>query len=403
MSHKLQTTMKTRQILILSLLIVFASCKKEEPYHNSEYELIEATKTSLTVKGRIGFQKLTIISELGLCWSEESNPTVSGNHYSITDCWESSSYGLTHTMEGLKPGTEYHIRIYAVIDSDCLYGDDSCFKTLTNGLFSVGPNQWVNFSKGNLQYQASTNTWRFAEHQWDFIGYSEPDQYGFVYGTVEGSSNHLVGPDYDGWIDLFGWGTSGHDHGAVCYQPWSTSVNDADYYAYGNAGDNLYEWDGQADWGTNPIVNGGNRPNSWRTLSIDEWRYLLRSRATASGVRYAIAYMNGLLGIVIPPDDWDNTIFPLNPVPLEINAISPENWQLLEENGVVFLPPTGYRSGCSVAGGEGYGGYWSTSKINLIPISETGAAWNIRTSDALLYFDETGRHFGLSVRLVQDY
>ena len=28
----------------------------------------------------------------------------------------------------------------------------------------------LKFSKGNLQYRASTNTWRFAEHQWDFVG-----------------------------------------------------------------------------------------------------------------------------------------------------------------------------------------------------------------------------------------
>ena len=39
-----------------------------------------------------------------------------------------------------------------------------------NGLYSVTPNTQVCFSKGNLQYQASTNTWRFAENQWDIIG-----------------------------------------------------------------------------------------------------------------------------------------------------------------------------------------------------------------------------------------
>lgn len=40
------------------------------------------------------------------------------------------------------------------------------------GKFSVNSTQQVYFSKGNLQYQASTKTWRFAEHQWDFIGSS---------------------------------------------------------------------------------------------------------------------------------------------------------------------------------------------------------------------------------------
>lgn len=39
-----------------------------------------------------------------------------------------------------------------------------------NGLFSVSPSKKVYFSQGNLQYQASSNTWRFAEHQWNCVG-----------------------------------------------------------------------------------------------------------------------------------------------------------------------------------------------------------------------------------------
>ena len=38
------------------------------------------------------------------------------------------------------------------------------------GVFSVSSSIKVQFSQGNLQYQASTNTWRFADNQWDFIG-----------------------------------------------------------------------------------------------------------------------------------------------------------------------------------------------------------------------------------------
>ena len=36
--------------------------------------------------------------------------------------------------------------------------------------FSVSDSTKIYFSQGNLQYQASTNTWRFAEHQWDYVG-----------------------------------------------------------------------------------------------------------------------------------------------------------------------------------------------------------------------------------------
>ena len=46
----------------------------------------------------------------------------------------------------------------------------ACPTGAINGLFSVSGSRQVYFSRGNLQYQASTNTWRFAEHQYDYIG-----------------------------------------------------------------------------------------------------------------------------------------------------------------------------------------------------------------------------------------
>ena len=76
----------------------------------------------------------------------------------------------------------------------------------------------VLFSQGNLQYigSASTPYWKFAEHQWDCLGTT----------TGQNSSDENVDRD------LFGWGTSGYDHGAVCYQPWSTSQTNSDYFPY---------------------------------------------------------------------------------------------------------------------------------------------------------------------------
>ena len=41
------------------------------------------------------------------------------------------------------------------------------------GKFSVSATKVVCFSQGNLQYKASTNTWRFAEEQYDFVGDTE--------------------------------------------------------------------------------------------------------------------------------------------------------------------------------------------------------------------------------------
>lgn len=225
-----------------------------------------------------------------------------------------------------------------------------------NGAFSVSENSVVCFSKGNLQYQASTNTWRFAEHQWDYVGGTESasnTSYGNVYENDVQCDNNLRSSTYDGWIDLFGWGTSGYEHGAVCYQPWSVEaefsygVTDAKYYAYGNKDYDLNSQTGKADWGYNAISNGGNEENFWRTLTKDEWVYLLNTRSTPSGIRFAHAVVNGVVGLIVLPDDWQSSIFTLNDVNNDTKDANPEEnvidltqWEVLEENGAVFCRKT---------------------------------------------------------------
>ena len=220
-----------------------------------------------------------------------------------------------------------------------------------DGKFTINANgDQVYFSQGNLQYQASTNTWQFAEHQYDYVG----------------NANSSISQTNSGWIDLFGWGTSGYDHGATCYQPWSTSSSDNDYYAYGQFYNNLYDGNGQADWGYNAISNGGNTENSgWRTLTQPEWNYFFNTRSTASGIRYAKATVNGVNGVILLPDNWTASIYTLNDANggnYDSNTISAADWtNELEANGAVFLPAAGLRNGASVNNAGSYGYYWSAS------------------------------------------
>ena len=143
--------------------------------------------------------------------------------------------------------------------------------------FSVSSNKQVRFSKGNLQYQASTATWRFAENQYDAVGYDNQNI----------SSTDL------GWIDLFGWGTSGY----TGIMPYSTS----DYAFPDEDKDIAYT---NYDWGQyNAISNGGNKAGLWRTLSGSEWNYVLFNRANA-GELYSQATVNGVTGLILLPDEW---------------------------------------------------------------------------------------------------
>ena len=256
-----------------------------------------------------------------------------------------------------------------------------------NGQFTVGENAVVCFSQGNLQYKASTNTWRFAENQYDYVG----------------SDNSNISQTYSGLIDLFGWGMSGYNHGANCYQPWSTSTSSSDYYAYGNSSYNLFDQTGKADWGYNAISNGGNTENSgWRTLTREEWDYLFNTRSTSSGIRYAKATVNSVNGVILLPDDWSSDYYTLNStntsgVGFSSNIITASQWAILEQHGAVFLPAAGIRYGTSVSnvGSDGY--YWSASYGN------SSYAYLVYFGDGYLNASSYGyyRYYGPSVRLVR--
>ena len=244
-----------------------------------------------------------------------------------------------------------------------------------NGVFSVSSSKKVQFSKGNLQYQASTKTWRFAEHQWDIIG----------------SENSKISENYSGWIDLFGWGTSGYNG----KNPWMTSTTGTDY---GNgerdiAGTNY-------DWGVNnTISNGGGK--SWRTLTRDEWVYVFNTRSTSSGIRYAKATVNGVNGVILLPDNWSKSTYSLSntnktDAGFSNNRISQSDWtNKLEANGAVFLPAAGWRDGTSVNDVGSVSNYWSASYNGSSSARSVGFYGGNLNPD-----DWSRRNHGRSVRLV---
>ena len=273
---------------------------------------------------------------------------------------------------------------------------------IPTGKFTVNSNgKQVFFAPGNLQYQASTNTWRFAENQWDFVGDATN---GNVYvGNVK-SNNALIASDYSGWIDLFGWGTSGYNHGANCYQPYSTSTTYQDYYAYGSDSYNLYDQTGQADWGyaASTAYLGGH--SDWFTLKAAEWEYVFNERSTTSGVRYAKAKVNGVNGIILLPDNWNTSYHSLTSTntydaDYTTNNISSPDWTNdFEAHGAVFLPAVGGRAGTSLDNVGYEGNYWSSSHHTTINSSYR----MFFNSNSLDPQGNNVRNVGYSIRLVRD-
>ena len=234
------------------------------------------------------------------------------------------------------------------------------------GLFSIAPGTQVHFSSGNMQYTTegthavvggtSEGTWRFAPNQYDYVG----------------TGNTNIGSTYKGWIDLFGWGTSG----------WNSGVNNNNGYkympySYGGMTGSIYgpgEHDltgnySNADWAVyNAISNGGNQPRKWRCLTKDEWMYLTTGRANYDTKRGS-GTVNGVGGQIFLPDNWQQPdgcpVF--NPSYADAvnewgpNTYTAAQWARMEANGAIFLPASGRRAGNAVTYVGLRGGYWSTT------------------------------------------
>lgn len=263
-------------------------------------------------------------------------------------------------------GTEKTITLTATVGSDT-YSFEKSGVTFTNGQYytvsvkmalvpsaptgvlggkftvNAGGGQ-VSFSQGNLQYQASTSTWRFAPNQYDMIG----------------SNNANISNSYTGWIDLFGWGTGNN--------PTNSSTNNGDYSTC-------------TDWGVNAISNGGNTADLWRTLSKDEWVYLFANHTKGW------SNVNGVYGYVIRPDGVSTAV---------AASYTASEWVVEEAAGSVFLPAACSRGGTSYNAGA-WGDYWTST-----PYSSNDAYYLYFHQGGQEPSRNSGRSGGRSVRMVYE-
>ena len=266
--------------------------------------------------------------------------------------------------------------------------------TLEFPAFSVSDTKKVYFSKGNLQYHTADKKWRFAPEQFQICG-------------KDNETRENV------WIDLFGYGTSGKGYGSKTIRPDNTSTDITDYFPNAIEGTDY-------DWGvylteenklpldaTTSHVQGTGK---WRTLNKDEWSYLIIKRLTST----AFATINGQLGIILLPDDYQPSGVTLNYLWInQINGrimgqntnLTLNEWRSLEMAGAVFLPCAGYRYEKEVLQPSS-AFYWaSTARSEYLADGQAQLLETEINHDDYYYIFPTSkapRTWGCSVRLVQD-
>lgn len=213
--------------------------------------------------------------------------------------------------------------------------DDSYVPPSGNGLFSVSKGKQVRFAPGNLEYDGS---YHFAAHQYNYGGY-------------------------------FGWGTGRN--------PTNTSTDCRDYTSFD-------------DWGNH--IDGG-----WRTLTWDEWRYVIWERADASTKRGA-ATVRGVHGLVLLPDNFSGGTFHVGFVNgWGTNVYDASSWSDMEDAGAAFFPAAGCRYGTEMYDVGTFGYYWSSTFAGV-----DDAYVMIPYIYGVNYYVYCKRPSGQSVRLVKD-
>ena len=276
------------------------------------------------------------------------------------------------------------------------------------GLFSIGDNMQVRFSKGNLYCKRSGSegsysySFAFEDKQWKFhTRYNKPLDYYTVedlevdvtdLAKVPGLINEYDASGLFQWL-LFADGTP-EDYGAFSELSYEQ--------CYGSE---------------NGVVEFGNAMGAnWSTLNDDEWAYLVGydrasdkhgddyGRKNATMLYREGITVNGVLGLILAPDGWYTNVD--NPSIIGEGSLTAYDetttpkWSEMESKGLVFLPYAGSYSPTRNAVGDvaHIGHYWS----NSFRQGDNGSAWEfisyVDWGDS--YVTDSPRGSGCPVRLV---
>ncbi len=381
----------------------------------------EITATSAKCGGNVTDQGASDVTERGICWSTDNNPTVNDDHVS------SGSGTGTYTcfMTDLMPEEIYYVRAYAKNAQGISYGDEVNFTAL-EGLPTVTTSVVANITSttatcgGNVTNQGASNVtergvcWSTSQNPTVSNSHTTDGS-----GTGSFTSN-ITGltPNTTYYVRAYAINSKGTSYGEqksfTTYYIDDHAYVDLDLpsgllWATCNVGaDSPEDYGWYFMWGS--VTEGGDPDCRWANCPGNGGSIDYNSSAIAAWD--ATHLTNGVLN----PDvdaahaNWgDGWRMPTKDDLQELYDNTSRTWTA--ENGVngwkfasktdatkyIFLPAAGYREGTSLSYAGSFGYYWSSS----LDSSNPDDAYGMDFSSGIVLQRDGTRYYGRSVRPVR--
>ena len=326
-------------LMLTAMVFLAAGCNKENNDSDvrvTTYTPQDVTPTSAVCGGDVIVTQGLSLSELGVCWSTNRNPTAEDAHLSTTN-WNEP---YVCTITGLEPDTKYHVRAYALRGLEYYYGDDKSFTTEGNsgggggGCGSYNGHDYVDLGLSSGTLWATCN-----------VGANTPEGYGnyFAWGETEPKTT-------------YNWSTYKYGNGTSWENPQLTKYCNDHYCGYNGFTDNLTVLQPSDDAAT------ANWGSGWRTPTREQWQELLDNTTNTWTMR------NGVNGRLFTASNGNS----------------------------LFLPAAGDRWDGEIQLVGEYGNYWSSSLSTGYPYN----AGHLGFYSEIFISGDDPRYGGLSVRPV---
>ena len=119
--------MKKLTLFLVALAMLLVACKPEIEKPTVVTKSVgEITQTTAKIVGQVTEDGGAEVTERGVCWSTEGNPTILD--FRTVDGTGVGSY--TSSLSDLAPQTTYYVRAYATNEAGTAYGEEKSFTTL---------------------------------------------------------------------------------------------------------------------------------------------------------------------------------------------------------------------------------------------------------------------------------